>query len=224
MSLASLRLGPLHLLGLLTLSLAGGLAWMWFDENAQPRNLVWIAPKPLAPDIKAPAGADRSGATAATAAAFAVILERPVFAPDRRPPPVPPPPAPAPPPDPFATIQIRGIFTGADGGILATVDGKTRRVKVNQAIGNWTLKSINGRDATFVQGEENRVVRLAYARLDAPVPVAAKVNAPTAPVPTSAPVIGPPANSQQNVQDEIRERLRRRNELRTSRGLPPIPE
>jgi hypothetical protein len=153
---------------------------------------------------------------------FAVILERPLFAPDRRPP---PPPAAAPPPDPFATIKIQGIFSGANAGILANVDNKTRRVKINETIGNWTLKSINGRDITFTQGDDHRTVRLTYARLDAPASQNQKANAQAAPTPASAATPAPGVVSlPQMAQDEARERLRRRNELRTSRGLPPVTE
>ena len=224
-----MRVGPVRLLLLLILLLAGGLAWMWFDEQAQLRSLTWVAPKALPPDIKVPAGPPRADLTASDASRYAMVLERPLFAPDRRPPPPPAPPAPPPPPDPFATIQIQGIFSGANAGIMASVDGKSRRVKINETIGNWTLKSIDGRDVTFTQGEENRKVRMAYARLNAPVVQVAKANAQAASAP--APALGPPplpvagaVNLSQKAQDEVRERLQRRNELRTSRGLPPLTE
>lgn len=221
-----MHVGPVRLLLLLILLLGGGLAWMWFDEQAQLRSLTWVAPKALPPDIKVPAGPPRADLTASDVSQYAVVLERPLFAPDRRPP---PPPAPPPPPDPFATIQIQGIFSGANAGILASADGKSRRVKINETIGNWTLKSIDGREVTFTQGEENRKVRMAYARLNVPVVQAVKANvqAASAPAPASAPTTAPVAgavNLPQKAQDEVRERLRRRNELRTSRGLPPLTE
>ena len=96
-----------------------------------------------------------------------------------------------------------------------------RRVKINETIGQWTLKSISGRDITFGQGDEKRQLRLAYARLDAPIPQAVVVNA--RPVPVPVPVPGD-VNLPQKVQDEVRERLQRRNELRAARGLPPVAE
>ena len=221
MSFGPVRFGPLRLLLLLILLLTGGLAWMWFDQHAQLRNLTWVPPKALPPDIKVPPGPPQAGSVAGGASLFATILERPLFAPDRRPPPPPPPPTPPPPPDPLANIQIQGIFSGANAGILARVEGKMRRVKINETIGPWTLKSIDGRDVTFGQGDEKRQLRLAYARLDAPIPQAAAVNAPPASAP--APVPGA-ANLPQKAQDEVRERLKRRNELRASRGLPPLTE
>jgi hypothetical protein len=225
MSFSPLRFGPLRFLLLLTLLAAAGLAWMWFDEHVQLRGPTWVAPKAIAPDIKVPVNPQAAGTTASDPVRFAAILERPLFAPDRRPPPPPPPPTPPPPPDPFATVQIQGIFSGTQSGILARVDGKSRRVKINETIGNWTLKSIDGRDATFTQGDETRKLRLAYAKLDAPTPPAVKASpppAPTAAAPTTMPAGA--ANLPRTPQDEGREILRRRNELRTSRGLPPITE
>lgn len=214
-----MKFSPVRLLILLTVLLAGGLAWMWFDEHAQLRNLAWIAPKPLSPDIKALPNASSTGATASNPAAYIAILERPVFAPDRRPP---PPPAPPAPPDPMANIEIRGIFSGVNAGIIASVDGKVRRVKVNEAVGSWTLKSIEGRDVTFTQGDETRQLRLAYAPLGPRNPQAAPPQAQTsggtaapAPTATAAPT---------SAQEESRAYLRRRNEARIARGLPPIVE
>ena len=214
MSFWQRRVGPLRLLVLLNLLLAAGLAWLWVDEHAVLRSLAWVAPKALSPDITLPANAP--GAT--DLAQFAVILERPLFAPDRRQPPPPAPPAPPPPPDPLANIQISGIFTGDNAGILARVEGKLRRIKLNEAIGPWTLKSIDDRDILFSQGDQDRKLRLNYAKL----------NVPVAQAPVAKPVIAPPGAPQampgapQNTQDEARERLKRRNELRVSRGLPPI--
>lgn len=221
MSIGPLRLGPLRFLLLLILLLAAGLAALWFDQHAQLRNLAWVAPKALPPDIKVPAGPPQAGAIAAEASPFAVILERPLFAPDRRPPPPPPPPTPPPPPDPLADIRIQGIFSGANAGIIARVEGKMRRVKINETIGPWTLKSIDGRVVTFGQGSQDRQLRLSYAKLDAPVPQAADTKAP--PVAAQAQAQGV-ANLPQKAQDEARDILQRRNELRAARGLPPVTQ
>lgn len=209
----TLRFGPLQFMLLLALLLSGYLAWMWVDEHAHLRNLNWAPPKALPPDIKAPTSPQKNTA-ASNPALYAVLMERPVFAPDRRPP---PPPAPPPPPDPLADIQISGIFSGANAGILARIGGKLRRVKVNEDVGSWTLKSIDGRDITFTQGTNNRQLRLAYARLNTPIqtPVAVANKAPGSPAPTGAPL---------DPRDEARERLRVRNEARAARGFPPIVE
>lgn len=206
----SLRFGPLHFLLLLITALACGLAWLWVDEHAHWRNIAWVAPKPLLPEVK-----PLPVLPAATPAPYASILERPLFAPDRRPP---PPPAPPPPPDPLADIQLLGLFSGANGGLLARIEGKVRRVKVNETVGAWTLKSVDGRDATFAQGDNSRQLRLAYARIDTPrAPTAAPVGTPGAPAAQAA------QPGAQNMEDETRAYARRRNEARAARGLPLIP-
>lgn len=212
--LSSVRFGPLHFLLLLITALACTLAWQWVDERAQWRNIAWLAPKPLLPEVK-----PLQVLPAAAPAQYASILERPLFAPDRRPP---PPPAPPPPPDPLADIQLLGLFSGANGGLLARIEGKVRRVKVNETVGPWTLKSVDGRDATFAQGTDSRQLRLAYARIDTPAaPTAAQAaTAAARPAGLGAPGAGAPVN----IQDEGRERTRRRNEIRAARGLPPITD
>lgn len=223
MSVGPVRLGPLGFLLLLIVVLAGGLAGMWIDQYGQLRNMAWVPPKALPPDIKMPADPSKAGVTAGDPLQYAVILERPLFAPDRRPPPPPPPPIPPPPPDPLADIQIQGIFSGANAGIIARVEGKMRRIKINETIGQWTLKNVDGRDITFGRGDEKRQLRLAYARLNAPIPPPVVANAP--PVPVAAPAPAPGAGGMpQKAQDEMRERLQRRNQLRASRGLPPVTE
>jgi len=140
------------------------------------------------------------------------VLERPLFAPDRRPP---PPPAPPPPPDPMANIQIHGIFSGASPGIIVRVDGGLRRVKVNDSVGSWTLKSIEGRDVTFAQGDEKRQLRLNYANLGVPTQQTA-ARAPTGQASGGTVV--------QAAQDEARERFRAANALRAAHGLPVISQ
>ena len=119
----------------------------------------------------------------------------------------------------MANIQLHGIFSGAVAGIIARVDGKLRRVKVDDSVGGWTLKGIEGREAVFSQGEESRRLRLAYARLDA-------VNAQNATATQSSGNTVPSGSMSppQHVQDEMRERLRRRNEIRAAKGLPPVTD
>ena len=220
-----MRFGPVRLLLLVILLLGGGLAWQWFDENAVPRSLAWTPPAAVLPELAKPVPAPQPGASAANPAQYLAMLERPLFAPDRRPPPPPAPPAPPPappPPDPLANVQISGIFSGDPAGIIANVDGKARRVRINDSIGGWTLKSISGREVTFGQGSDSRQLRMNYSRLGPPVVRAAEPS-----MAPSAPGQAQPANAPsaaQNNQDEGRERLRRRNEIRAARGLPLITE
>ncbi|MDD2919851.1 hypothetical protein [Rhodoferax sp.] len=221
MSHAYMRFRPVRFLLLLVLLFVGGLAWLWFDQNAQLRHVTWVAPKALPPDISVPVGPTRVDAAANDPSRFAAVLERPIFAPDRRPPPPPPAPTPPPPPDPLANIHLHGIFSGENAGIIARVEDKMRRVKINETIGSWTLKSIDDRDVTFTQGTTSRKLHLSYARLNAVSPKAAASSARPASAPVPAPESGAGGISK-NSQDETRDRLRRLNESRASRGLPPI--
>jgi len=206
-------LTPVRFLLVLVLALAAGLASLWVDRQGQWRNIVWTAPAAKLPDVK-PLVNVVPAAEGASAVSYASIQDRPLFAPDRRPP---PPPAPPPPPDPFATIQMYGIFSGANAGILARVDGNVRRVKVGESIGSWTLKGIDGRKISFVQGDQTRDLSLAYAKLRTvtPPPVVAPPRPGAPPVEGAAPVADPAS--------AYREELRKRNELRASRGLPLLP-
>ena len=216
-----MSLAPVRLLLLLTALLAGALAWLWFDQAGGLRNVGWVAPAPLKPEL-GKVSSTPPNAVGSNPTQYLAMLERPLFAPDRRPPPPPAPPAAPPPPDPLANIQISGVFSGASPGIIAQVDGKLRRVKVNDAIGPWTLKSIEGRNVTFAQGSESRQLRLLYSRLGPPVVQAAAPNAPAAQLP-----VGQQAGagtSAPNPQDEGRERLRRVNAIRVANGMLPLRE
>ena len=175
----------------LNAALGLGLAWLWLDTDGQLRDVSWHAPAPhkvdflaMVPDLAAPASADVSQ--------FLSILERPIFALTRRPLPPPAPPPPPPPPDPLADLQIYGLVTGDKlGGILAKVEGKTKILRLNQAIGVWTLKTISDREVVFANGTQSRTFALRSARLTGPVPVSEAAPAvaggmPAAPAPAAA--------------------------------------
>lgn len=204
-----MKLTPTHILTLLTMALCAALASLWVDQQGYWRNIYWAVPAAIAPELKAPAQLlpGRGPATVS----YASIQERPLFAPDRRPP---PPPAPPAPPDPFASIQIQGIFSGVNTGILARVDGKVRRVKINETVGAWTLKSIEGRSITFTQGDQTRQIQLAYARLNTVTP------APTIATNRQAAPLTPLQGAAPDPKAYYREQLRMRNELNAARGLP----
>lgn len=214
MKLGRLELGVFHALGLAVVVLCSGLAWLWLDPaTGQVRNHRWTPPLALQPDLSR--GEDNATSNpAGYASQPANLLQRPLFAPDRRPPP--PPNAVT---DPMANIQLLGVFSGSNGGVLARVDGSVRRVRVGEGVGSWTLKSVEGRTATFAQGPDSRQVQLAYSNireLNAQAASGAKA-------PSSAGVVGSMAPPQ-NIQDEMRDRLRRRNEIRAARGLPPVTD
>ena len=182
----NINIGPLHILAVVNLGLAAGLASLWLDPNGQPLpEMAWTSPSAVSPEIVEPEWAILADPQVGKPGAYPEILARPIFAVDRRPPPPPAPPKPPvqapppPPPDPFASVQLTGLFSGENGGVLALVQGKMRRVKIGQQIGAWTLQAIDGREATFKQGEQERKLRLAYAKLNVPLPVPAAAAAPS---------------------------------------------
>lgn len=207
-----MTLTPVRLLLLLVLALCAGLVGLWLDQQGHWRNIAWAAPAAKMPEIQTPASLSLPTGTSAVPS-FASIQERPLFAPDRRPP---PPPAPPPPPDPLANLHLHGIFTGDTPGILARIDGKVRRLLVNDAVGGWKLKSVEGRQATFSQGEKTRQFQLAYAKLNAVTPPPAQ-TLPAQPQPQPAQATGRPVF---DPVADYREEMRKRNELRAARGLP----
>lgn len=198
--------------------LAGG-AYLWVDSQGELRNVAWVPPEAQAPSISAvglPAGV---GGGEADVNRFVATTDRPLFSPSRRPPPPPPPPAPPKPVDPLADIQLFGVYGGKEsGGILAKFNGKIQRVRLNDPVGEWTVKEVNGRDVTFARGDETRVMHLAH--VIGPRPATAQVAAvaanPGVPLDRQA--------MQQQAMDEARERLRQRNELFRKAGLPPVKE
>lgn len=204
---------PIRILLLLVAALSACLASLWLDQQGQWVSTGWVAPPAKAPDLKAPGLLPIGADSVADAAGYVSVQERPVFAPDRRPPPVVQPAQ----MDPFAGIQIFGVLTGANAGVMARIDGKVRRVKIDENVGAWTLKSINDRSITFTQGDQTRELRLAYAKLNTVTPQPARVSAGLA-APLGA--TRPPAEDPAAV---FREDFRKRNELRAARGLPPVP-
>lgn len=203
-------------LWLLNIGLALALAWLWVDETGQPRPQVWAAPAALAPGATAAAAAP-TAAVPGNPAQYMAILDRPLFAPDRRPPPPPEPPAPPPPPDPFATLVLYGLFGSGDtGGLLANIDGRLRRVRLGERVGEWVFKSIQGRSVVFANGDTERSLTL-VPQLGARKPPAANNLAP----PSGVPGFPPDRQAQMQAdQEAARERLRRRNEILQKAGLP----
>ena len=188
------RLGPALLAGS-GLLLSAALASLWVDPSTlRLRGGQWQAPAAREPDFAAmaPLLAPR---VPPVASEFAATLQRPLFAPNRRPPvPLPPPALPKPqpglvvaekpPPDPLAEVKILGMYTGAhSGGIIARVDGKSRRAQLHDKINDWTITSISDREVTLSQAGTKRVL---------PLEVKRQAGAPVATQPLSAPDTRPP--------------------------------
>ena len=171
---------------LLNGALAVWLAWLWFTPQGALRNVRWQLPAAQQTDLSNLLPALPPLIQADTGR-FIVLLERPLFSPTRRPPPPPPPPPPpaaATPVDNFSTARLSGVFEGPGGtGIIIQIAGKNHRLQLNQALDGWTLKSVKGRQVTFGNAGETRVLQLPLAPLNAYTgqPLA------TVPVPLRAP-------------------------------------
>lgn len=211
------RQGTWLLLALNAALALGGLA-LWMDTEGHWRHVRWLAPAPQTmalADVNLPRGSVGGDLDVGR---FVAVLDRPLFSPSRRPPPPPPPPAPPPPVDPLANIQLFGVYGGkTSGGIVARIDGKVQRVQLQSNVGEWTVKSISGREVTFARGEESRTLTLIHAvAARAPSPVAAAA-------PLEAPNPGGMAlGAQQKMQEEARAREAARLDILRRAGLTPL--
>ncbi|MEO7392698.1 MAG: hypothetical protein ABIU58_11015 [Ramlibacter sp.] len=138
------------------------LGWLWIDPQGGLRGIHWQAPDAIKPDLGG-LSVGSLGREDVEAGRYVAILDRPLFYPGRRPAPVAKNgPARA---DPLDSIHLYGLFGGPQGGgVLVRVDGKSRRVKLSEALGDWNLKEIRGREVVFSRGAETRVVPLVQAR------------------------------------------------------------
>ncbi len=211
-----------RLLALAVAALAAVLAWLWILPTGQLRTNTWTPPAAVLPELPAPnvpAGLVVPGHSGA--GAYFAILDRPLFAPDRRPAPPPDAKPVAPEQDPMAGLTLYGIFSGPQfSGIVARVNDRVRRVRVNESLGEWTVQSVQGREVTFSRGDETRTMQL--VRVFAPRAAAPAAQGSAAPTAAAAP---PDRTAiQQREQEAARERLRQRNELFRKAGLPPVKE
>ncbi len=201
---------PTQILLFLCLAATLGLAYLWVDQNGQLRNCTWVVPAPIKSTIVATAipvttltGGDISSLTAA--------LDKPLFTPDRKPPAVIQVAAiaPPPPPDPMASVNLVGLLSGNSGGVMVRSEGKVRYINLTQKLGDWTLKSIEERSATFARADETRVIKLAYAPLNSIVmSPQASADAPLAPAPVSANAPGPMPDFARRQAEEAADRKR----------------
>lgn len=215
------------LLALLCLALSLVLAYQWITPSGQPKVQAWVPPAPIAPEL--PSLTHQAGTRLPEAADIQAINDRPLFSPLRRPPAVVAAEAP-PPPDPLDQTQISGILDGDIRIIMATVQGQARRLRLQDKVGDWTLQAIEARQAVFARAGQERKLTLAYTPLRGtvanPQPAAA-ANPATAGTPNNPSAAQNPAtggvDNAAAVQELVRERQRRRNEVRARAGLPPLP-
>ncbi len=221
-----MKLPVVPVLLLVNLALALAIAWLWAD----PARYTWVAPAALAPDAGT-LTVDAPAPEAIDLARYRETVDRPLFAPDRRPPAHSVASAESGPAatDPFADLRLFALFDagqGREGAIVAT-GGVTRRVRAGDKVGDWTLEGVDGREAIFVNGDETRTVALPRALL----PGAAAADASSAsaqpgeaqPAPPQRTEAPPPGAGARSARDRVRERIARNNVHRIQNGLPPEP-
>ena len=115
----------------------------------------------------------------------AIVLERPLFSPTRRPPPPPPPPSsataaggaaatkpsvPEPPPMNFTLVGIVRDRTSSLALLQPTNGKRVMSVRAGQAVDGWMLVSIGIDSASFRNGAAVRELALDYRRAPPPLP------------------------------------------------------
>lgn len=203
----------LPLLAVLDLGLLAWVLSLWFNAQGEPIGTRWQAPAAVVPTIDPGPALPQAQVDLSR---FVATLERPLFVPTRRPPP-PAPPASAPAVEPLPPMRLMAVYGNADGGgVLVALDGRVKRLKLGDAIGNWTVKSLQRNSVELARGDEVTIIELkrstgteqalaAASGGDAALPAAAAVDAVRA--------------------RELEERRRaaiRRNERRARSGLPPL--
>lgn len=215
---------PIRFLVVGNIALVALLGRQWLDGAGEMRPVLWVPPAPVQPALANTALrlAEPGTFSPLTVAALA---ERPLFHPTRRPLPPSPPPqaaAPPPPPDPLDFTVVQGLVAGDAGVVLASVQGTPRRVSLGQKVGDWELIAVAPQVATFARDGTQRELRLALSTFGSAKPL---------PLPSAgvAPSGGAGAAARSSLaaeagREQQREILRRRNELRAQRGLPPVSQ
>jgi hypothetical protein len=226
-------------------ALAGGLAYLWSDEQRSR----WAEPPAVQPSIEDVAAAPASEPI--DVSKYRETLERPLFAATRKVGPRKDAAAEAEAAaDALKDVRLLGTYgAGERGGIIVVSGGKVQRLPVGEGIGGWKVAGAGeGRSAELVRADgQRRKLELALNSV-APASAAPKGGAPEA---TSAPSAVPaqptdaagPAASQRAggaraaartaspvgggaeqaaSPEERQQRLERINQRRAARGLPPM--
>ena len=188
-------------LGVLNVVLVFGLLGAWFKPDGSLRNVHWIPPEPMSVDYlgSVPVLPARNAIDMGRVVA---MTDRPLFVAGRRPPP-PPPPSSATeeaPVDNLSTAKVLGLYAGNGiGGVVLNIAGKNRRLRLQEVVDGWTLKSIEGKAVVFERSGQTRTLQLTRALFKGGAPSGAPLPAELLPspiqVPPSAPDSGakPPA-------------------------------
>jgi hypothetical protein len=169
------RRPPLLLAGL-GLLLALTLGALWFAPGPVAQWRAWRAPEPQPPNLD-DVRAALLVANPAAAADYPAVLERPLLLPSRRAVASASDPIEAAAPQAIEQVTFTGIVSGPTlAGVLLEENGQARFLRRGEAIGDWTLESIDGRTLSFKRGDESKSIDLPYADQSA----ATGGNAPTA--------------------------------------------
>jgi len=201
------------------------LGRQWLDGAGELRQVTWVPPPPVQPAL-ASAALRLAEPDITSPISVVALAERPLFYPTRRPLPPPPPPqvvAPPPPPDPLDFTVVQGLVAGDAGVVLVSVRGSPGRLTVGQKVGDWELTAVAPQSATFRRNGVQRELRLVLSAFGSPKPM----PMPAARAAAGGPAAGAPGRGGSVAEagrEEQREILRRRNELRARRGLPPVSQ
>ena len=217
-----MRRYTIHTLLLTIALLAVILLAMWFHRDGRARNVRWQPPEAQIQDFESMVPVLPAHAQVETNR-FLAMLERPLFSPTRRPPPPAPPPAPPAPVEvrePLPNVHLYGLYGGeSGGGAIVRVDGKNRRLHLNEAIDGWKLASIGERAVTFKRGSRSHSIDLVHVITKANGTIAAPVEpkSPAARSPAARPL-----NRAQQLRDQ-RARERAERARAASQNATPTP-
>jgi general secretion pathway protein N len=161
----------------LSILLALLLLALWLLPGVPHQWRTWRAPSPQPPELQ-DALATLLAPNPAAGASYSEVVERPLFAANRRPSPADASAA-APPPTPIDQARLLGIVTGKGvNGVMIDYDGKSRFVHKGEDVGGWQLTDIHDRTATFAHEGQQRDLTLplispAGAAAAAPAPAPA---------------------------------------------------
>lgn len=209
---------PIGVVLAVNLALAAALALLW----QEPARYRWVEPEPVRPVL------DEAMAAAAPEAVdvsrYRETIERPLFAPSRRPasrettaeaagPAL----------DLARDVQLLGLYgAGGKGGAIVRHKGKLERVPYGGRIGEWTIEGEEGRGASLVRSDGQR--QQLQMALNAAPPAAASAQekgsgpAPAAAAGGSVETQPPRRAAVPRVQEDEVQRQQRIEELRARRN------
>lgn len=170
---------PVLLLVGVNVLVAGAIAMLvWTDPEP------WSPPAAILPDpasfrlaTEVPQGFD--------AALQVAITDRPLFFPSRRPyvADAAPVAADTQGPDPFDDVSLLGLYSDrkGKGGLIIREKAESRRLTLGERVGDWELVALDGLEARFRKGTEEKRLELVHARANGPVPAGAPPAADKAP-------------------------------------------